>query len=143
MDTILGAGGAVGAELVGELVRAGRSVRLVARNPAPVEGASETFSADLSDPDTTTEAVSGSAVVYLLVGLKYDLDVWRALWPRIMSNAIEACKRAKARLIFFDNVYMYGKVSGAMTERTPFNPCSKKGSRRLCSRRSKPAGCKR
>ena len=44
-----------------------------------------------------------------------------------MSNAIEACKRAGAKLIFFDNVYMYGKVSGPMTEETPFNPCSKKG----------------
>jgi len=44
-----------------------------------------------------------------------------------MANTIEACKRAHAKLIFFDNVYMYGKVSGAMTEETPFNPCSKKG----------------
>jgi nucleoside-diphosphate-sugar epimerase len=49
------------------------------------------------------------------------------MWPRIMSNTIEACKRAGAKLIFFDNVYMYGKVSGPMTEQTPFNPCSKKG----------------
>jgi len=27
-----------------------------------------------------------------------------------MHNAIEAANRANARLIFFDNVYMYGKV---------------------------------
>ena len=44
-----------------------------------------------------------------------------------MSNSIEACKRAGAKLIFFDNVYMYGKAGGPMTEETPFNPCSKKG----------------
>jgi nucleoside-diphosphate-sugar epimerase len=44
-----------------------------------------------------------------------------------MANTIEACKRANARLIFFDNVYMYGRVAGAMTEDTPFNPSSKKG----------------
>jgi len=44
-----------------------------------------------------------------------------------MRNAIEAAKRAKARLVFFDNVYMYGKVDGPMTEETPFRPCSKKG----------------
>ena len=65
--------------------------------------------------------------MYLLAGLKYDVKIWRELWPRIMSNTIEACKRAKAKLIFFDNVYMYGKVSGRMTEETAFNPCSKKG----------------
>ncbi len=44
-----------------------------------------------------------------------------------MRNAIEAAKRANARLVFFDNVYMYGKVDGSMTEETPFRPCSKKG----------------
>src|ERR1035438_180518 len=72
-------------------------------------------------------AVAGSSVVYLLVGFKYDHKVWQEMWPRVMSSTIEACKRAGARLIFFDNVYMYGKVSGPMTEATPFNPCSKKG----------------
>jgi nucleoside-diphosphate-sugar epimerase len=44
-----------------------------------------------------------------------------------MRNAIEACKRANAKLIFFDNVYMYGKVNGPMTEETLFNPVSRKG----------------
>jgi nucleoside-diphosphate-sugar epimerase len=127
MQTILGAGGAIGTELVKELAHAGQPVRLVGRNPKPVQGATEALSADLSDLDQTIRAVSGSTVVHLLVGLKYELRVWRELWPRIMSNAIEACKRANAKLIFFDNVYMYGKVSGPMTEETPFNPCSKKG----------------
>jgi nucleoside-diphosphate-sugar epimerase len=44
-----------------------------------------------------------------------------------MANTVEACKRAEAKLIFFDNVYMYGKVAGPMTENTPYAPCSKKG----------------
>ena len=127
MHTILGAGGAVGTELVGELARAQQPVRLVGRNPELVRGATETAPADISDLDQTIRAVSGSTVVYLLVGLKYDARVWRESWPRIMSNAIEACKRANAKLIFFDNVYMYGQVGGCMTEETPFNPCSKKG----------------
>jgi nucleoside-diphosphate-sugar epimerase len=127
MHTILGAGGAIGTELARELARAGHPVRLVARNPKAVEGSVETVSADISDLDQAIRAVSGSAVMYLVAGLKYDTGVWRELWPRIMANAIEACKRAKAKLIFFDNVYMYGKVAGPMTEETPFNPCSKKG----------------
>lgn len=127
MQTILGAGGAIGTELVKELVHSGQPVRLVGRNPKRVRGATEALSADISDRDQTVRAVSGSTVVHLLVGLKYDHRVWRELWPRIMSNAIEACKRANAKLIFFDNVYMYGKVSGPMTEETPFNPCSEKG----------------
>ena len=85
------------------------------------------ISADLSDKDQTIRAVAGSSIAYLLVGLKYDHKLWTEMWPRIMANTIEACKRSGAKLIFFDNVYMYGKVSGTMTEETPFNPCSKKG----------------
>jgi nucleoside-diphosphate-sugar epimerase len=81
----------------------------------------------LTDPAQTLEAVSGSTVVYLLAGLKYDAAIWGDEWPRIMHNAIESCKRAHAKLIFFDNVYMYGKVGGRLTEETPFNPCSRKG----------------
>jgi nucleoside-diphosphate-sugar epimerase len=127
MHTILGAGGAIGTELVRELARTRQRVRLVDRNPELVQGATEVIAADVSNLDQTIRAVAGSTVVHLVVGLKYDLKIWRELWPRIMNNAIEACKRANAKLIFFDNVYMYGKVSGRMTEGTPFNPCSKKG----------------
>jgi nucleoside-diphosphate-sugar epimerase len=127
MLTILGAGGAIGTALVKALASRGEAIRLVARHPSASEAVSEVVAADLSELDRTIAAVQGSKVVYLLVGLKYDVDVWREIWPRIMRNAIEACKRANAKLVFFDNVYMYGKVSGPMVEETPFNPSSRKG----------------
>jgi len=127
MVTILGAGGAIGNELVKLLAATHEPFRLVGRNPKATPGATEILSADLTDRDQTVRAVAGSSVVHLLVGLKYDHKVWQDMWPRIMGNTIEACKRAGAKLIFLDNVYMYGKVSGPMTEDTPFNPCSKKG----------------
>src|SRR6202163_1675820 len=127
MVTILGAGGAIANELVGEVARNGESIRLVSRNPKLVTGATEIVAADLTILDDTVRAVAGSRVAFPVVGLKYDLKVWQELWPRIMHNAIEACKRSNARLVFFDNVYMYGKVDGVMTEETPFRPCSKKG----------------
>lgn len=127
MQTILGAGGAIGNPLARELLRRGEQVRLVSRNPKKIDGVKETVAANVSDADQVNRAVAGSNVVYLVVGLRYDLKVWQALWPGIMRNTIEACKRAGAKLVFFDNVYMYGRVSGPMTEQTPFNPCSKKG----------------
>jgi nucleoside-diphosphate-sugar epimerase len=125
MHTILGAGGVIANELV-KLLR-GTPVRVVSRTPEPGPAGVEMVSADASHLEQTIAAVAGSSVVYLLVGLKYDTRTWRELWPRIMSNTIEACKRANAKLVFFDNVYMYGRVSGQMTEATPFNPCSRKG----------------
>lgn len=126
MVTILGAGGAIGNQLAQVLTAKKTRFRLVGRNPQPVPGA-EALSADLADREQTIGAVAGSSVVHLVAGLKYDLRVWQELWPRIMANVIEACKRAQAKLVFFDNVYMYGKVDGPMTEDTPYAPCSKKG----------------
>ena len=113
-------------ERAGQVLR-GMPMRLVSRTPKRPPGDAETVSADISDLDATIAAVSGSSVVYLLVGLKYHTRTWRELWPRIMRNAIEACKRANAKLVFLDNVYIYGRVRGPMTEDTPFNPCSRKG----------------
>jgi nucleoside-diphosphate-sugar epimerase len=127
MITILGAGGDIGKKLAKLLVARNQPFRLVGRNPSPTTGATETVAADITDEDQTIRAVAGSSVVHLLVGLKYDHKIWQEMWPRIMRNTIEACKRARAKVIFFDNVYMYGKVTGPMTEETPFDPCSKKG----------------
>lgn len=126
MHTILGAGGPIGIGLASELIGRNVGVRLVGRKTKPMQG-TEAVAADLVDAKATIDAVAGSDVVYLLAGLKYQIGVWRETWPIIMQNVIDACKRANARLLFFDNVYMYGKVSGAMTEDTPYNPCSKKG----------------
>jgi len=72
-------------------------------------GVAQVISADISMLAQTVSAVAGASVVYLLVGLKYDVEVWRKLWPRIMRNAIEACKRVNAKLISFDNVYITAK----------------------------------
>lgn len=127
MHTILGAGGSVSNELVKRLAERKVPFRLVGRSPVRMKEATETVSADLSNQEQTIEAVAGSSVVYLLAGLKYDHKLWAAMWPRIMDSTIEACKRAGAKLVFFDNVYMYRRVQGAMTEETPFNPSSKKG----------------
>jgi nucleoside-diphosphate-sugar epimerase len=126
IHTILGANGTIANELIPILQSNGQQIRLVSRNPKKVAGA-ELMQADILDRDAVIRAVNGSDIVYLLVGLKYDIRIWRTDWPVIMRNTIDACKAAGARLIFFDNVYMYGLVKGKMTESTPFNPNSKKG----------------
>ena len=83
--------------------------------------------ADVSLRDQTLSAVEGSSTVFLCVGLKYDRRVWSELWPPIMSNTLDACKRSGSKLVFFDNVYAYGRVDGPMTESTAYNPSSRKG----------------
>ncbi len=126
LNTILGAGGVVADELAKRLVSAGESVRLVSRSGRGMEGAAS-VRADVSIVDQTLSAIEGSSVVFLCVGLKYDRRVWSDSWPRIMSSTLEACKRSGSKLVFFDNVYAYGRVEGPMTESTAYNPAGKKG----------------
>lgn len=123
---ILGAGGAIGVTLAGELLANNESVKLVSRSGASIQGA-QTAKADLMRADEVKNAVEEGSIVYLTAGLTYSIDVWREQWPQIMENTIAACKAKNAKLIFFDNVYMYGRVNGAMTEENPINPTSKKG----------------
>lgn len=126
LHTILGANGTIATELIPVMQANGQKIRLVSRSPKEVAGA-EIFQADVLNRDSVFGAVKGSDIVYLLVGLEYNSKVWKNDWPVIMRNTIDACKEAGARLIFFDNVYMYGLVKGKMSETTPYHPSSEKG----------------
>lgn len=127
MQTILGANGTIARELSSALVSVTSEIRQVSRSPRKVNSGDLTFAADLLDARMTADAVAGSDVVYLVAGLQYSSSVWQDQWPRVMRNVIDACKQHGARLVFFDNVYAYGRVDGVMTEETPFNPISRKG----------------
>ncbi len=127
MQTILGANGIIGKELSKHLPRHTSQIRQVSRNPKKENASDEIMKADLLNYTEIEKAVAGSAVVYLLAGLKYDAKTWQQQWPIVMKNTIDACKKHGSKLVFFDNVYAYGQVNGVMTEETSFNPISKKG----------------
>ncbi|MBC5992746.1 NAD-dependent epimerase/dehydratase family protein [Pontibacter cellulosilyticus] len=128
MQTILGAGGAIGTELAKELPKYTDKVRLVSRKPEKVNPTDELFAADLLNTEQVNQAVAGSDVVYLVAGLEYNTKVWQAQWPQLMRNVLNACIAHKAKLVFFDNMYMYDPAHlQHMTEDTPVNPISKKG----------------
>lgn len=132
MQTILGSTGVIGTEVAKALHKSfTKNIRLVSRNPKKVNPTDQLFKADLLDHDQVMQAVAGSEVVYLTAGIQYSAKIWAVQWPVIMRNVIDACKEHKAKFVFFDNVYTYGKVDGWMTEETPYNPCSKKGEIRL------------
>lgn len=129
--TILGAGGAIGRELARILPAYADPIRLVSRHPQKVNPADELVTADLMDGPSVAAAVEGSDVVYLTVGLPYQLRVWQQQWPHIMENVITACITHQAALVFFDNIYCYGRVDGPITELSPLAPSSEKGKVRV------------
>ncbi|WDF67424.1 NAD-dependent epimerase/dehydratase family protein [Sphingobacterium oryzagri] len=128
MQTILGAGGDIGRLLAKELKKYTSKIRLVSRQPTTVNADDVLIAADLQDADSVDRAVQGSTIVYLTVGLPYDLRVWETAWPTIMQHVVDACIKHNCKLVFFDNVYMYDERAIAhMTEESPINPPSKKG----------------
>jgi nucleoside-diphosphate-sugar epimerase len=128
MHTILGAGGPVANALTAQLIQANKNIRLVSRRPVNVENKNVKWhKADLLQAAKVIAATKGSTVIYMCAGIVYNKDIWQQQWPVIMQNIIDAAKAHNARLIFFDNVYMYGVVDGPMLETTPYNPVSVKG----------------
>ncbi|MFI5250842.1 MAG: NAD-dependent epimerase/dehydratase family protein [Bacteroidota bacterium] len=123
---ILGAGGAIGNVLAKELLRNNESFKLVSRSGYRIEGG-DAAKVDLLNFNDLSQTIDKASIVYLATGLQYKLAVWKDQWPKIMDNSIKACEAKNAKLIFFDNVYVYGRVEGTMTEKTSINPCSKKG----------------
>jgi nucleoside-diphosphate-sugar epimerase len=127
MQTLLGAGGTIGRVAAQALRSYTSEIRLVSRTPKQVNPGDVLFSADLLQAQQVRKAVEGSEIVYLTAGLPYKASTWREQWPVVMRNVLDACKAADAKLVFFDNVYLYGAVDGVMTESTMTRPSSKKG----------------
>ncbi len=123
----MGAGGPVSNELAGILSKKDEPVTLASRRQQPASGNTRWVKTDLLNYDEVLAASKGASVIYMCAGLKYDTKVWTEEWPKIADNLVQAARETGARLIFFDNVYMYGHVNGPMTEKTPYQPSSAKG----------------
>jgi nucleoside-diphosphate-sugar epimerase len=127
---VLGGHGAIGHAVIKELQLKGIPARAVERSKN-VPGV-ETFKADLLDLQQVTNATKGSSHIYLCIGIPYKSKIWENEWPIVMNNVINACEKANSKLIFFDNVYMYGPspLSIPFDESHPQEPESKKGKTR-------------
>jgi len=125
LHVVLGSG-QVGTLVADELVARGTRVRLVRRGPAgaPRPGL-EWASGDLSDHAFAEEATRGAAVVYDCTSPPYD--AWTTLLLPLARGAMHGAAKAGARLVALDNLYMYGKTSGPISESSPIAPCSRKG----------------
>lgn len=130
LQVVLGAGGGTGRSIAGELARQGRRVRAVSRT-GRVEGlpaSVEQVAADLDDVASAAGAVAGASVVYHAAQPPYDR--WPGSFERMNDAVARAAGAAGARLVFADNLYMYGPGSSPMTEATPQRATDRKGAQR-------------
>jgi nucleoside-diphosphate-sugar epimerase len=132
LHVVLGAGGGTGGAIVRELVGQGRRVRAVTRggNAAASYGtlppaSFEDVAADVTEREQLRRALEGADVVYHCAQPAYTR--WPQEFPAMTRGITEATAAAGAKLVFADNLYMYGPVDRAMTEETPPAAQTKKG----------------
>lgn len=116
---ILGYGpvGRATAELLagrGEVVRVGQR----SAPEALPEGASF-VRCDCLDAASVRAAAEGMAQIVLAVGFPYEAAVWQANWPRAMAAVLDAAEATGARVVFVDNLYMYGPQTVPLHEELP------------------------
>lgn len=109
--------GPVGRATVELLTARGTSVRVAQRSrPADLPAGVDFTHCDILDAASVRDAVSGAAQVAVAVGFEYTGKVWGKLWPIAMRNLLDACAAEGARMIFFDNLYMYGPQRTPLVE---------------------------
>ena len=119
--------GPLGLAVMRELSRRGRRVRMINRSSRvkfAKDPQTEVGGANAADPAQAREVCEGAAVVYHCVGLPYPR--WPE-FPAIAAGIVEGAAAAGAKLVYGDNLYMYGAVNGAMTEDLPYAATTKKG----------------
>jgi nucleoside-diphosphate-sugar epimerase len=115
--------GAVGKATAERLVAASRTVRVAQRRrPKDLVSGAEFVACDIADAQAVARAVQGATQVVAALGLPYSGKEWRRLWPTAMANLLAACQAAKARLVFVDNLYMYGPQTAPLREDMPLTP---------------------
>lgn len=120
-ETILLFGyGAVGRAIAQQLSLSGRPVTVVQRSsPDHLPPGVEFVACDVRNQEATNAVVAGAGAVICAIGLPYVSAVWEREWPVVMRHLLTACSRTGARLVFVDNLYMYGPQSRPLTEDMP------------------------
>ena len=126
--TIIFGYGAIGRAVTKLLLKQGNAVCIAQRRrPADLPSGVAYTACDILERDAVRRAVEGAGQVVLAVGFPYDARVWRTAWPKAMTNIVEACAAAGARLVFLDNLYQLGPQTEPRDENMPLSSASEKG----------------
>ncbi|HKK20693.1 MAG TPA: NAD-dependent epimerase/dehydratase family protein [candidate division Zixibacteria bacterium] len=125
LHVVLGTG-QLGRAVIHELVTRGELVRAVSRSKrVPLPKGVEFISANLTDKAAAVRACANASVVYHCASPPYS--AWGTLVIPMMETIIEAVAETGGRIVYGDNVYMYGEVEGPITENLPNNATGTKG----------------
>jgi nucleoside-diphosphate-sugar epimerase len=127
LHVVLGTG-AIGRAIAEELVRRGKTVRMVNRSGVMAESpaGADVLATDLYDPANVREVTRGAKVVYQSAQPRYF--EWPEKFPPLQKSVIEGLTGGDAKLVIVENLYMYGEMDGKpLTEDTPYKAHTRKG----------------
>ena len=126
VHVVVGASGGTGGALVRELSSRGRRVRAINRSgEADLPAGVEVLAGDARDPERMRQVCRGAGVVYNAVNPPFHR--WLEDFPPAVDGVLAGAQSAEARMVFVDDTWMYGRVTGPMTEDLPHRPISNKG----------------
>ena len=96
---------------------------------AEVPDGVEQVAADVGTTEGARRACERAAVVYHCAQPAYTR--WPELFPPMTQAVLDGASAAGAKLVFADNLYVYGPPDGPMTEQTPQRAQGKKGRTRI------------
>ncbi|MEI9992729.1 MAG: NAD-dependent epimerase/dehydratase family protein [Rhizomicrobium sp.] len=111
LTVVLGFGAAGRATTQALLARGSEVCVAQRRRPLDLPPQAKFRPCDILDAGAVRRAVEGASQVVLAVGFPYDTRVWRAVWPKTITNVIDGCAASGARIVFVDNLYMLGPQS--------------------------------
>ena len=116
--------GVIGQEIFSVLQSMNKEVYLCGRSDRNVKNYIQLDALNKSQVIEKTKSVTH---VYITIGLPYNKKLWRNQWPIIVDNIIGASLSNAFKIIFFDNVYAYGRLQNPVTEQHDLLPISQKG----------------
>jgi len=112
--------GAVGRATARRLLSEDRDVVVAQRRAPPDLPKGAAFApCDALDAEAVEKAARGADHIVVAIGFEYSGIVWREAWPKAMANFVAACKATGARMVFIDNLYMYGPQTAPLVETMP------------------------
>lgn len=125
---ILGTG-QLGLAIMDELVAQGLPVRMVNRRgraPEPLPTSVELVAGDVTNPQAVTKLTAGAETVFLCAQPHYH--EWPQKFPPIINGVLSGLAGTGVKLVFGDNLYMYGPTHGQpIHEDLPYAATGHKG----------------
>jgi nucleoside-diphosphate-sugar epimerase len=109
--------GPVGKATANLLTASGRDVQIAQRTqPSDLPKGATFERCDILNADDIAHLVAGASQIVLTIGFQYTGDIWRKSWPVAMANLLTACTKHDVRIVFVDNLYMYGAQDKPLRE---------------------------